>query len=168
MAPCTNSWMRGSGSSTSASGCATRPFNSCLYPCHRHLHAHIDPGSRASRTRLLSYAHALAHAIYAHAQARRKTLDAMRKPTSSSSKESDAHTGASQANELANDRHGIGFAFGGVEPGVMLARGQIIKQHTVSRRTCVHTPTLGQCCMHLTRHSCAACDVPCACCTIML
>ena len=167
MAPCTNSWMRGSGSSTSASGCATRPFNSCLYPCHRHLHAHIDlvpvPLEHAYSVMRMPL-----HMLYTHTQARRKTLDAMRKPTSSSSKESDAHTGASQANELANARHGIGFAFGGVEPGVMLARGQIIKQHTVSRRTCVHTPTLGQCCMHLTRHSCAACDVPCACCAIML
>ena len=43
----------------------------------------------------------------------------------------EAKAGPSFANELAADKTGIGFAFGGVDPGILHARGQVVKLHTV-------------------------------------
>ena len=34
-------------------------------------------------------------------------------------------------NEMSSDDHGVGFAFGGVDPGTLKAKGQLFKQHTV-------------------------------------
>ena len=39
--------------------------------------------------------------------------------------------GPSFAHELANDPTGVGFAFGGVDPGTLHAHGQVVKVHTV-------------------------------------
>ena len=39
--------------------------------------------------------------------------------------------GPTMEHELNSDRSGIGFAFGGVEPGTLHARGQVVKFHTV-------------------------------------
>ena len=39
--------------------------------------------------------------------------------------------GPSFAHELAGDPEGIGFAFGGVDPGTLHAHGQVVKHHTV-------------------------------------
>ena len=34
-------------------------------------------------------------------------------------------------NEMSSDDHGVGFAFGGVDPGTLKAKGQLFKRHTV-------------------------------------
>ena len=39
--------------------------------------------------------------------------------------------GPSFSHELTDDPEGIGFAFGGVDPGILHAHGQIIKTHNV-------------------------------------
>lgn len=39
--------------------------------------------------------------------------------------------GPSFAHELISDPDGIGFAFGGVDPGILHAHGQVVKMHTV-------------------------------------
>ena len=36
-------------------------------------------------------------------------------------------------NELSSDPRGIGFAFGGVEPGVLHAKGQIVNGSDIQR-----------------------------------
>ena len=50
----------------------------------------------------------------------------------SSSPPKAAKVGMSLAHELLLDKHGIGFAFGGVSPGTLHAKGQLVKTHTVS------------------------------------
>jgi len=67
--------------------------------------------------------------------ARRKSIDNQTKANQTKGAANDKSSAdnfePSQAHELANDKAGFAFAFGGVDPGVLHARGQIVRHHTV-------------------------------------
>ena len=88
------------------------------------VHEQLDAGERQRHLTLWSRRKAI-DKLNTHASSKAKA------DAESSSSKSFGVVAQSQAQELSDDPKGVAFAFGSVEPGMLHARGQVVKTHTV-------------------------------------